>query len=230
MKYISSLTHGFNVKLCFATVLVASFATLLSSSTLAELNPITAINTCAVPAIQEKVNKFYLGKGKGAPLMIAGRALKLPEALIASALQPEQHIGVKADAKRIKDIWTTIDQWGEETNVRLVFTMGGSHVFDFPSNVPIRQEDLDDGWLDIFADQGDGVRGHLWLDQIKTVYAINLPGSDGTPTRAISFYAADGSLIIGVYASISTKSYDKAVEPGFEKTWALLKTLPKACG
>lgn len=224
MKYSASLKHG------FTTVLAASFATLISSSALAELNPITATNTCAGPAIQKKVSDFYLGKGKGAPLVIAGRTLKLPEALVASALESDQHIGVLASAERVKNIWTSIDQWGEETHVRLVFTMGGSHVFDFPSKVPMRQEDLDDGWLDIFADQGEGVHGHLWLEQIKTVHAINLPGADDTPTRAISFYAADGTLIIGVYASISKKPYDKAVDPGFEKTWALLKTLPKACG
>lgn len=94
----------------------------------------------------------------------------------------------------------------------------------------MRQEDLDDGWLDIYADNGDGVHGHLWLEPIRTVWAVDLPAKEtGGHTRAISFFLPDGNLAISVYATLGSKKFDPAAIAGFERTRALLETMPRLC-
>lgn len=199
-----------------------------SPGALAELNGWVETELCASSKEADRVRAFY-EEFVGAPTPIPGRRLDMPEARVVTALPAENSIGALTTPEQVKDIWTTIDEWGEETFVHLVFTMGGQHVYDFPSLVPVRQEDLQDGWLDIYADNGDGVHGHLWLEPIRSVHAIDIPGPDDDRTRAINFYTLDGNLAIGVYASISTKDFDQAAVDGFAKTREFIASLPKAC-
>ncbi|PHR93675.1 MAG: hypothetical protein COA69_03305 [Robiginitomaculum sp.] len=207
------------------TALACSFTALPSY---AELNHGVAISACATNAQAQAVQAHYL-KVKGAPLAVVGRMVNLPEVLVASGVPKKNRHSVQASAKISKEIWSSIDSWGAQTNIRMVYTMGGKHVLDFPSKVPISGPDLDDGWIDIYADNGDGVHGHLWLERIASIHAVDIPGVDGVQTRTISFYGPDGQLVLGLYASITTKTFDKKAVDGFARTQALIASMPQLC-
>lgn len=194
----------------------------------AEIYKGAEIPICATKQTAQKIQNIYQ-KVAGAPLAVVGRMSNEEEIYVATGLAKENRRIIKASPKAVKKIWKSIDGWGKNTQVRLIFTMGGLHVLDFPSTVPIAQTDLDDGWIDIFSDQGLGVRGHLWLDKIHSIVAINIPGKDKIRTRAISFYGADGKLILGLYASITKKKFDQNAVNGFIKTWNAMSSMSLLC-
>lgn len=186
------------------------------------------IPVCASAMTAKKVQATYQ-KLTGAPLAVVSRVAGVPEVQVATGLPKESRVAIKATPDIVKKLWAGIDAWGRETNVRVVFTMGGEHVLDFPSMVPTTQVDLDDGWIDIYADEGRGVHGHLWLDRIHSIHAVDIPGRDAVRTRTISFYGVDGKLIMGLYASISTKKFDPAAVDGFARTRAEIAAMPQIC-
>lgn len=166
---------------------------------------------------------------RGAPPVIYARNLDLPEAMVMSGLPDRvKAYGVEATPERVKEIWASIDAWGEETFTHIVLTMGGDHVADFPSLVPITQPDDGSGFIDIYADGGDGVHGHIFLDFVKAVYAAELAGPDGV-TRTVSFYNKDGGLIAGMYPSIAGKGFDQKAVDGFDRTVRKLKDYAPLC-
>ena len=200
---------------------------LLTSAAHAELNHGTPVeNICATDKVAAKVSKTYQDVA-GAPLPVVSRMTGQLEVHVATSIKDAVTVAVTPELT--KRIWTTIDAWGADTYTNLVFTMGGKHVLDFRHKIPTREVDLDDGWLDIYADGGAGVHGHLWLDRVSTVVATEVPGKGDHNTRAISFYGPDGKLAIGVYSSISTKEVDQAAVDGFYKTREFLASLPQAC-
>lgn len=209
-------------------IVTSTALALLMSPCYAELTPFQEVDICANNKDVRQV-QAYLENAPGTPLHLASQALDIPEARVATSLPAESRVSVEVTPDQLKDIWTSIDQWGLKAAVRLVFTLGGQHIADFPSLIPMRQADLDDGWLDIYADNGDGVHGHLQLSPVKTVHAVETPGENGELTRLIGFYHADGSLSIGVYSSIAGEKPDPAAVKGFEATRELLKTLSKVC-
>ena len=201
---------------------------LAPAQALAQLNDWEPVELCASAEDSKRVRDYY-EDSVGAPMPIPSRRLKLPEVQVTTALPREKSIGTRTTPEDVKKIWSSIDEWGEDTRVRLVFTLGGQHIHDFPSLVPVRQEDLDDGWLDVYADDGQGVHGHLWLDPIRSVHAVDIPARDNHRTRTINFYSADGNLVIGVYASLSHREFDPAAAEGFKRTWDLIASMPRAC-
>lgn len=194
----------------------------------AELNGWDEVGVCASARDASRVREAYEQR-PGAPMPVPSRQLDLPEVQVTTGLPESNSIGVLTTPEMVKEIWSSIDAWGAETEVHLVFTMGGQHVLDFPSLVPMRQEDLDDGWLDIYADNGDGVHGHLWLAPIRSVHAVDIPATGDKRTRAVNFYTPDGNLAIGVYASMGSKPFDRAAVEGFAGTWRLIESMPRAC-
>ena len=208
--------------------IVLAFALAVPGSALAELNVGEPVTNCAGKSVAKKVAAFYAER-PGAPSPIPARALGIPELHVVTALPGENRTGVKATEQLLEDLWVTIDAWGEDTRVNLVFTMGGQHVLDFPSLVPIRQEDLDDGWIDAYADRGDGVHGHLWMDRVTSVHAIDIEGTDDTRTRGVLFFAPEGDLAMGVYASVAGKAFDQNAVDGFGGTWDFLASGEQVC-
>ena len=194
----------------------------------ADLNGGEQLKPCASNKDVKRIAKYFAGR-PGAPTPKLSRDLGIPELHVVTGLPKESRISVKSTPAVVKEIWSSIDAWGEQTAVHLVFTIGGAHVLDFPSLVPVRQKDLNDGWLNVYANKGDGVHGHLWLDHITTVHAIDIPGSDDTRTRGVLFFLPKGDLAIGVYASIATKEFDPKAVEGFERTWQVLKVKPQIC-
>ena len=199
-----------------------------SSAAHAELNVAKPVAGCAGKSVARKVAEFYAER-PGAPTPIPARALGIPELHVVTALPDENRTGVAASEKLLEDLWVMIDAWGEDTGVNLVFTMGGQHVMDFPSLVPIRQDDLDDGWIDAYADRGDGVHGHLWMERVASVHAFDIEGEDDQRTRGLLFFAPEGFLALGIYASIAGKEFDPNAVDGFARTWAFLENQTQAC-
>ncbi|MFC3052129.1 ChuX/HutX family heme-like substrate-binding protein [Kordiimonas pumila] len=183
---------------------------------------------CATPEQSTKVADFYK-KSPGIPTSVAAQMLDMPEAQVVTALPAEQNHGVLTTPDMVKDVFTTIDGWGARTKLDLVYTMDGNHYFQFPSFTPMRQEDMFDGWVDAYADGGNGVHGHLWLSRIRSVHAVDMPGEKGSRTRAISFYLPDGHLAMSIYASMPGGQNDKAALKGFAETSEFLRALPSAC-
>ena len=205
-------------------ILVASLAGIAN----AELHVGEPVARCANKADAKRVAEFY-GERPGAPTPIPARALGIPELHVVTGLPGESRTGIEASEEVLEDLWVTIDAWGEDTRVNLVFTMGGRHVMDFPSLVPIRQEDLDDGWIDAYADRGAGVHGHLWMHRVASVHAIDVAGDDDQRTRGVLFFMPEGNLALGIYASIAGKAVDPKAVDGFDATWEFLASQAQVC-
>jgi putative heme iron utilization protein len=184
---------------------------------------------CATAEHRQTVAGYYKER-PAAPPMIPARRYKLPEVAIAHALPQGQVYSTAATPEKVKQVWSTIDAWGAETMIHLVFTMGGQHVADFVSNVPITQPDDGSGFLDIYADGGAGVHGHIYLANVSTIVALDIPGADASErTRAISFYDSDGNAIVGAYATLGRKEFHQKAVGGFAKSIELVKSMPQVC-
>lgn len=183
---------------------------------------------CAADADRQKIAETVSAR-PGVPTVIYARTMDARELTVVSGL-PESAfaVGVEATPERVKEIWSSIDDWGAETSTHIVFTMGGDHVADFTSLVPITQPDDGSGFIDIYADNGDGVHGHVFLDLVKAVYAAELPGPGGV-TRMVSFYNEEGRLIFGVYPTIGAKPFDQRAVDGFDRTFEMLKSYAPLC-
>lgn len=185
---------------------------------------------CASEDEAERVREFYSETRPGAVLPIPGRKLNLLESKIVSGLPVAYAVGVEGSPDRLAEIWRSIDAWGADTNVRLVLSIDGWHPFDFPSKTPVTQEKHSQGFYDVYAEGDDGVHIHLKPDDVKLIYAAQLPDADASLTRSINLYDSDGRLIIGVYASKAGSSdFDAAAVTGFDGTWNLIENMPRAC-
>lgn len=185
---------------------------------------------CASSIDAQRVRTYYSKFRPGVPLPVPGRFLDVPEVIIASGLPAGQSVGVAGTPGLAKEIWKSIDAWGPKTAVKLVLTSGGKHAFAFPSLVPITQADDGSGMLDVYADDGKGVHGHIQSARVKAIFATDVPGKEPEKrTRAISYFGEDGELILGVYASIAAETPDPKAIEGFGRTWALLKSMPQLC-
>lgn len=205
-----------------------ALAAVLTGVANAEIHVGDPVARCAGKSDAKRVAEFYVER-PGAPTPIPARALQIPELHVVTALPGDKRTGVEATEKLLEDLWVTIDAWGEDTRVNLVFTMGGQHVMDFRSLVPYRQEDLDDGWIDAYADRGAGVHGHLWMGRVSSVHAFDIPGKDDARTRGVMFFMPEGNLALGIYASIAGKKVDPKAVDGFKGTWEFLAAQPQVC-
>ncbi|WP_129781595.1 ChuX/HutX family heme-like substrate-binding protein [Peristeroidobacter soli] len=205
-----------------------AFLLLLGAASLAHAE---APVPCASAAQIASVHDYYTNQRPGRPLPVPARAFGWPESVVASGLPVEQSFGAAATPALVREIWKTIDAWGEKTSVKLVLASGGQHTFAFPSLVPITQpQNANADLLDVYADGGKGVHTHISAPHVKAIYATDVPGKNaGQRTQAISFYNQDGSLALAVYAQIDGEKPDPAAIEGFKKTAAKIKALPRVC-
>ncbi len=190
----------------------------------------TAGAVCATPEQTKNVRAYYDKMRPGVPLPVASRYFNLSESAVASALPDGMMVGTAANAALTDQLWKSIESWGAQTSVSLVFAPSGKHAFSFPSLVPMDQNDSSDGYLDVYADGGKGVHSHIQIAQISAIYAHDMPAGDGkNRTRGVSFYGPDGHLVIAVYASIKSDPVDPKAAAGFARTWDVLKALKRPC-
>lgn len=188
-----------------------------------------AANICTVDTNRVLINQFY-AKAPGAPIPIATHDLEISEAHLISALPQDWRIGTPATPEVTRAIWESIDGWGKTANTKLIFGVNGIHNFIIPTHVPMTQIDEKDGYLDIKADNGDGMHGHIITDDVKYVYALRLPGKDNKIfTRSIGFYDPRGGLIVSIYVNLPSYKGEISAINGFESSWDLIANMPRVC-
>ena len=184
---------------------------------------------CADSYDKFMVREYYQQFMPAAPPPIPSRNLALVESKIVSGLRPSDSIGAMASREVYEKIWKTIDTWGADNDITLVITVDGFHAWAFPSRVPITKTPAPEAFYDMYADDGDGVHAHINPDLLSMIYAVRLPAADGQLLRAVNFYSKAGDLVVGVYATEPGKQRAVAVVEGFERTWAAIEALPRAC-
>ncbi|KAF1685099.1 hypothetical protein B1992_13325 [Pseudoxanthomonas broegbernensis] len=190
----------------------------------------SASDTCASADDAKVVQHYYAKVRPGAPPPPVGRLFRIPEATVVSALAADQAYGIRSNRLFFEQVWKSIDAWGKDTRIGLVFTSGGMHAWNFPGTVPQTQASSSQIWYDMYADDGAGVHGHITPQEVDQIWALQLPTTDpGKFTRILSFYGKDGHLIVGLYVSEGVKDFDPRAVAGFEKTRELLKTQPRIC-
>lgn len=186
--------------------------------------------TCATADDARVIQDYYANVRPGAPPPAVGRLFRMEESRVVSALAADQAYGVRSDRAFFDQVWKSIDAWGADTRIGLVFTSGGMHAWNFPSTVPQTQASTSPIWYDMYADDGAGVHGHITPQEVDQIWALQLPTKQPDRfTRILGFYGKDGQLIVGLYVSEGTKDFDPAAVAGFERTRELLRTRPRLC-
>lgn len=189
-----------------------------------------ASDTCASADDAKVIQHYYAQTRPGAPPPAVGRLFRMQETTVVSALAPAQAYGVRSNRLFFEEVWKSVDAWGADTRIGIVFTSGGKHVWNFPSKVPQTQSTSTPIWYDMYADNGDGVHGHITPAEVDQIWALQLPTREADKfTRILAFYDKQGDLIVGLYVSEGVKPFDPKAVAGFEKTRELLKSQPRIC-
>lgn len=192
--------------------------------------PSHATDHCASANDARIIQDYYAKVRPGAPPPAVGRLFRMREASVVSALHPDHAYGVRSNRLLFEEVWKSINDWGKDTRIGLVFTSGGLHAWNFPSTVPQTWPTASQLWYDIYADDGAGVHGHITPSDVEQIWALQLPTQEPDKfTRILAFYNPQGDLIVGLYVSEGVKDFDPRAVEGFERTRELLRTQPRAC-
>ena len=185
---------------------------------------------CATPAQRVFIQDYYTAKRPGVPLPVPSRYFEVPEFVVASALPADISVGTAASPDVVRTVWSSIEAWGADSKVTLVISPTSQHAFAFPSLVPVQQPNPNPGYISVYADSGNGVHSHLQLNRVAAIYAVDLPTDKPEfRTRGVSFFGADGHLIVGVYASIREGAFEQRAVDGFAATQTLIRSMPRLC-
>lgn len=189
-----------------------------------------AHDVCASADDARVIQNYYANVRPGGPPPAAARLFRMKEATVVSALHPDHAYGVRSNRLFFEQVWKSVDAWGKDTRIGIVFTSGGMHAWNFPSTVPQTQDSSSPIWYDMYADDGAGVHGHIAPQEVDQIWALKLPTREADKfTRILAFYDKKGDLIVGLYVSEGTKDFDPRAVAGFERTGELLKTQPRIC-
>ena len=192
--------------------------------------PVAAADLCASADDARVIQDYYANTRPGAPPPAVSRLFRMPEVSVVSALKPEHAYGVRSNRLFFDQVWKSVDGWGKDTKIGIVFTSGGMHAWNFPSTVPQTQSSTSLIWYDMYADDGAGVHGHITPQEVDQIWALQIPTKEADKfTRILGFYGKDGNLIVGLYVSENVKPFDPKAVEGFERTRELLRTQPRIC-
>lgn len=187
-------------------------------------------STCGTDDDRAVIQNYYANVRPGAPPPAVGRLFRMPEATVVSSLHPDHAYGVRSNRLFFDEVWKSVDSWGKDTRIGIVFTSGGMHAWNFPSTVPQTQSSTSLIWYDMYADDGAGVHGHITPQEVDQIWALQIPTLQPDRfTRILAFYGKEGDLIVGLYVSENVKDFDPAAVAGFERTRELLRTQPRIC-
>ena len=175
---------------------------------------------CASPAQRAAVAAAFSRPNPPAPFS-AARELKMPEAVIMSALPAAQAHGVAAT--HFQTVWKSLETW--EKSVFVV--MKGGHVFEAYGKVFAGEPSKRSNFFNLHG-EGAGMSGHLRPDLISHIYVIAVPGKDAV-TRGVLFYDAQGEAAFGVYLPGEGTPPTAAQIAQFEDTAAEIRALPGVC-
>jgi putative heme iron utilization protein len=175
---------------------------------------------CATSDQVPVVRAAYATTPHKAPFMAAAE-LKLPESVVASALPANLAVGVAGS--EFPKVWASLQAWDQATTL----LRQGSHIFEVASRVPAGRMSDRPGSKFFNLDKGTALNGHLRPDQVGAIYGVNLQGGEG-PLRGILFLDQAGQGSFSIFTG-EGRDQPPAVVAQFEKTWALLQSLPRAC-
>jgi putative heme iron utilization protein len=153
---------------------------------------------------------------------MAADKLKLSEAVVASALPPTLGIGVPGS--EFAAVWASLGTWDKATTL----IRQGGHIFEVVTRIPAGKPSDRPGSKFFNLVPGTGLNGHLRPDLVSAIYALRLDGPEG-PIRGLVFLDPEGASVFGVFTG-EGPDQPAALTAQFDATWALLKTLPRACG
>ena len=182
--------------------------------------PSTGASLCATAEQATAVTEFY-GKMQAMLPLLATRTLKMPEAVIVSALKPDQALGV--EGKNFGAIWDSARAWGDV----VFFVSKGGNQFEINGALPEGVQSTSSNYFNL-GSQKAGITGHLRADNVGSIYAISLKQGK-THLRGLNFYDAKGDSQFSIFLPGEGAPVSKETEAAFEKTWAVLAGLPRVC-
>lgn len=186
--------------------------------------------TCASAEEARAVRAFY-AELPSAPPLVARRHMGLAEEVVASGIGAGQAAGVSG--AHFRAVWESLAEWPRG------FFIMDQHgwVMKFEAPVPaLLGNQRKDEFTDVKAPGEDGLVSHFRPDLVTSIHAVALPGGLGRDgklregmTRAVIFYDASRESVFGIYASLAGESLPADPVPAFEKTMALMRSLPQVC-
>lgn len=191
---------------------------------------LAAAPVCAAPAQAEAVRQFYR-ELPSAPPLVARRHMKTQEELVVSALPPEMAVGVGGE--HFASVWASLAEWPHGF---FIFDQKG-WIWKFQAPVPpLLGNKRSDEFTDVKVPGPQGLVSHLRPDRVTSIYAVTLPGGLGRDgkdrpgaTRAVIFFDESRESVFGIYASIAGDDLPADAVAAFERTLALMRTLPAHC-
>lgn len=179
----------------------------------------TTPDHCAAPADTARIRARYAGTPAPLPFQ-ATRELGLSEAVISSALPQNLSLGV--DGSHFRTVWDSVTGWGEA----LILIQRGAHVLEVHSPLPAGEPSTRSKFFNLGAAP---FTGHLRPDLLSAIHLVAIPGREGL-VRGVFFYDADGAHVFGAFIGGEGTEPSAQQVAAFEKTWALVKSLPRRCG
>lgn len=186
--------------------------------------------TCASAAETKAVRAFY-AQLPSAPPLVARRHMQLPEEIVSSGLPAGQATGVSG--AHFKTVWNSLSQW--PVAFFIMDQKGWIMKFEAPVPALLGNQRKDD-FTDVKAPGENGLISHIRPDLVTSIHAVTLPGGLGRDgkmragmTRAVIFYDASRESVLGLYASLAGEELNAEAIPAFERTMALMRTLPQVC-
>lgn len=174
---------------------------------------------CATPEQAQKVRELY-AKPPSPPPFMAAPKLGLPEAIVLSALPPDQALGVPGSA--FMKVWESLQGW--DRSLTLVLKAG--NVFEIHGPIMPGEPSKTSQFFNLKYPEA-GLGGHLRPDLIAAIYAVSLQAREGQ-LRGVTFLDANGDNAFNVFLPESNEPTAAEVAQ-FEKTRALIAGMPRAC-
>jgi putative heme iron utilization protein len=153
--------------------------------------------------------------------VIAAQRLKLPEAVVTSALGA--HRAVSAPGSAFAELWAVMAGW-EQANFLI---MKGANVFEILSGVSPGAPSETSQYFNIKYEHP--LRGHLRPDLFGSIYAVALPGADDVVLRGVMFFDRDGALVFGTFISGEALTPSESDLARFNDIWELIEANPSVC-
>lgn len=183
--------------------------------------PVSAAEPACATAAQASAVRAAFAKPTPPAPFAAALQLKMPEALVVSALPAEQAYGVSAT--HFKTVWKSLETWGQAVFV----VMKGGNVFEAYGKVFAGEPSKRSNFFNLHG-EGPGMSGHLRPDLLSSIYVIALPGKDSV-MRGVMFYDAAGEASFGVYIPGEGAAPPASLIKQFEATAEEIRALPSIC-
>lgn len=180
----------------------------------------TSSQFCATTLQVDAVRASLVGKEPG-PLFSAAAALKLPEAVVASALPANEAHGVAAS--QFQQVWKSLESWDDA----MTLVTKGANIIEIRGQVGIGEPSKRSKFFNI-SRKGGGLNGHLRPDLYSSIYAVSRSGKENT-LRGVVFYDQAGDAVFSVFLPSEGETPPPSLVKQFEATWALIKSLPTIC-